>query len=475
MIPDPFLDRVVGPYRVVAQLGAGGMSMVYRAVHTRLNRPVAVKVLRRELVDGGEAADRFRREAQAVARLRHPHVIHVLDFDMVDGQPYLVMELMEGGSVRDWAAAATARDERPALAEVLRIALDALDGLGHAHAAGIIHRDLKPSNILLTDRGRAVLSDFGIARVAGDAAHTATGEMLGTLAYMAPEQGLRGEVGIASDLYAIGIILFELTTGRVPFEGDTPLGTLMKHVQEPLPDPRSLNSDLPPPIADVIAWALAKAPTDRPTDAAALAEALRAAALQCGLALPEHVDLPERDLPAVISGEARHGFPGLARQDAATETPLAQGVGRAQPSRTGPAVFAGLATLFLANLLSIGFAGMLGSFPAIISRLWPFEILWLAFFLSLIAWARRGTGMLTPIGITLAVGLPSLYYGLSGDWQAWWWWVFAVAATPTAILSGYALARRNPPRSVARLNAGLVVLTGALCAAAIIGAFLAVR
>ncbi len=469
---DTLSGRALGPYRITALIGSGGMAHVYRAVHTQLERQVALKVLRRDLALGTEFPDRFRREAQAIARLRHPHIVQIFDFDSTSAPPYIVMELLEGDSLRTLLSDSAARGDRLPADEAVRIALDALDGLAAAHAAGIIHRDLKPGNILFTREGRAVLTDFGIALVSGDAGHTATGALMGTLIYMAPEQGLRGEAGVASDVYALGIILYELLTGRVPFEGDTPLGTLMKHVNEPLPDPRSLNPTLPAPLVAVLERALAKTPADRFESAEAMGAALSASAQAAGLAVADRVAIPAATIAAVVSGDGRHALAGLAEAEAATETPLARSIARdASPSRTGSAVFVGLAVFFLANMMAIGLSGMQGRLVEVFAAGWPFEILWLGFFLSLLARALRSTGFLTPIILSLALGLPASYLAVTGRWHEWWWWVFAFAAAPTAIITAYRQARRDPPRSHDRLNSAIVVFTGLCAALSLIVAF----
>ncbi len=472
MNPDTLTGRRFGPYEIVAPIGAGGMAHVYRAVHTQLNRRVAIKILRRDLALGAEFPDRFRREARAVAGLRHPHIVQVFDFDSTGPQPYIVMELLEGGSVRDLLNEAAARGDRLSLDETARIVADALEGLAHAHAAGIIHRDLKPGNLLLSRDGRAVLTDFGIAVVPDDAAHTATGALMGTLAYMAPEQGLKGTAGVASDVYAMGVILYELATGRVPFEGDTPLGTLMKHVNEPLPDPRSLNPELPEPVAAVIERALAKDPANRFPSADAMRTALLDALRASGQAVAGHVVVPQALSAAVVSGGDRQAWFGSSDAEAPTEAPQTRAhATRDRAPRTGMAVFVGLAVLFFGNLLGIGAAGMLGRAEHVLLAGWPFEVLWVAFFLALLGRALRTTAFYIPVGLVLAVGLLCAYFASTGSWGAWWWWLFAIALTPSFIVGCYAVTRRDPTRWRSRVNTFLVVLTGACAAAAILAAF----
>ncbi len=469
---DTQVGRSLGPYRILAPIGAGGMAQVYRAVHTQLNRPVAIKILRPDLALGAEFPDRFRREAQAVARLRNPHVVQIYDFDAGAARPTIVMELLEGGSLRNLLNEYATRGDRLPLPEAARIVVDALDGLAHAHAAGIVHRDLKPGNILLSRDGRGVLTDFGIAVVPGDSAHTATGALMGTLAYMAPEQGLRGQASAASDLYAMGVILYELTTGRVPFEGDTPLGTLMKHVNEPLPDPRESAPDLPGPVVAVIRRALEKQPEARFDSATDMRTALVAAMTESGLSLAERVVLSETAVAAVVSGEDRHVLAGRFESEAPTETPLAVAADTGSGgSRAGQAVFFSLALLFLVNLVVIGLAGMQGRVSAVLAAGWPFELFWLAFFLSLLGSALRTTGFYVPVGLALAAGVAAAIGAQTGRWSEWWWWVFAVAAAPTFIVGAYAVARRDPPRSRDDVNRFLVALSLIGASAVVVGVF----
>ncbi len=457
---DTWIGRTIGPYHIDAPLATGGMAQVYRGAHRQLKRPVAIKVLRRDLALGAEFPERFRREAQAVAGLRHPHIVQIFDFDASGAQPCIVMELLEGGSLRALLNDVAARDDQLPLGEATRVMIDALDGLVAAHAAGIIHRDLKPGNILFSREGRAVLTDFGIAVVPGDAGHTATGTLMGTLAYMAPEQGLQGKAGVPSDVYAMGIILYELTTGRVPFEGDTPLGTLLKHVNEPLPDPRQLNPSLPEAYVAVIERALAKQPEARYSSAAEMRAALVSAAAAAAVTVPGGVAVDVGPVAPVLSGRGRQALNGQQRSDDPTETPLAS----ARPSgrfHAGAAVFIGLAVLFLVNFVALGLAGMEGRALQVVLAGWPFEILWLGFFFALLGTALHTTGFYVPIGLSLILGAVTARFAATNSWQEWWWWLFGLAAAPTLILLAYAIAGRRPPTSRDRLNIVLVIVTAA--------------
>jgi serine/threonine protein kinase len=269
--------KTLGKYRLLERLGQGGMAQVYKAYQPDLDRYVAVKVLHPHLTGDEDFAARFRREARAVAALGHLNIVRVYDFDADGGLAFLVMEYLEGDSLKALLHDLGGRGERMDLQEVGRIVCALADALDHAHHQGTVHRDVKPSNVLITADGRPVLTDFGIARMVDSTAVTESGGTLGTPAYMSPEQG-QGEVGDArSDIYALGVLLYQLCTGRVPFDADTPYAIILKHITAPLPSPRSLNADLPEAVERVILKALAKDPDDRYQAAGELGRALHGA------------------------------------------------------------------------------------------------------------------------------------------------------------------------------------------------------
>jgi len=310
---DSLEGRNLGKYRVLEPLGRGGMARVYRAYHPQLDRYAAVKVLRSDLVEEEEFLGRFKREARAVAGLRHPNIVQVFDFDVQDGLYYMVMELLEGDSLRTRLNDYRARGERMPLGDVARILLDVLDGLAYAHSEGMVHRDVKPANILLSRRGRAVLTDFGIAQIVGGTRYTVSGALMGTLSYMSPEQGMEGKCDARSDIYSLGIVFYEMLTGDPPFDAETPLAILMKHVNDPLPLPRKVESSIPKPFERIVLKSLAKRPNQRYQTAEEMADALRHAAKRAKIPLPDRISLPlsftTADAPlepvAVLSGTAR--------------------------------------------------------------------------------------------------------------------------------------------------------------------------
>ena len=259
-------------YTLVEPLGDGGMAEVYLARDNSLGREVALKVLRERYADDEEFVERFRREAISAAALNHPNVVQVYDRGRTeDGAFYMAMEYVPGGTLKERMKAEGSLAPR----EAAEIASQVADALAVAHDRGIVHRDVKPQNVLLAASGEAKVSDFGIARAASTETMTQTDAVLGTLAYMSPEQ-VRGErVGPASDLYSLGVVLYEMLTGNLPYRGDDPIATAMKHLDEEPPHPRETNPAVPEELDALVVRLLAKAPGDRYAGAASLSEDLR--------------------------------------------------------------------------------------------------------------------------------------------------------------------------------------------------------
>jgi formylglycine-generating enzyme required for sulfatase activity len=265
------VGRSLGRYHLVEQLGEGGMATVYRAVDTRLERAVAVKVIRTDYGSDPSFLKRFERETKVLAQLNHPHIVHVLDAGDEAGVPYVVMDFVSGGTLRQ-----RMRGPLPP-AEAARLLAPIARALEYAHARGLVHRDVKPANVLLSADGQPQLSDFGIAKLLDPSNNqtglTMTGVGIGTPDYMAPEQGL-GQATPQSDIYSLGVIFYELVTGRRPYEAETPVAVMLKHLNDPLPRPRSLNPDLPEEVEAVILRALARQTEHRYATMADFAQAL---------------------------------------------------------------------------------------------------------------------------------------------------------------------------------------------------------
>lgn len=246
-------------YRLEAKLGSGGMSTVYLARDEVLDRPVAVKLMHREMTEQPDQLERFNQEARAVAKLSNPNVVAVIDAGEDQGRPYIVLEYVQGETLKQRIARVGALDATEALAYGLEVA----QGLGVAHERKMVHRDVKPQNVLIDSTGRAKLTDFGIARELNDEGVTATGRVIGTTDYVAPEQAMGKDVDPRSDIYSLGIVLYEMLTGDVPFEADNQIGVAMKHVNEELPDVQAIRPDISAASARVVDRATTKNPDDR--------------------------------------------------------------------------------------------------------------------------------------------------------------------------------------------------------------------
>jgi serine/threonine protein kinase len=497
------------------------MARVYRAYHPQLDRYVAIKVLRSDLVEEEEFLARFRREAQSVAALRHPNIVRVFDFDVQEDAGhgpvyYMVMELLEGDSLRSRLNDHNRRRGRLPLGEAVRVLLDVSEGLGYAHGESVIHRDVKPANILLSGQGRAVLTDFGIAQIIGGTRHTVSGALMGTLSYMAPEQGLEGHCDARSDIYSLGIVLYEMLTGEPPYDAETPLAVLMKHVNDPLPLPRKVVADVPRPLERVVLKALAKDPEQRFQTAGEMAEALHKAAKRAKINLPDQISLPKSfstaEVPsesvAVLSGTARRMVEGADFAAEETDARLSERLAVEQASaaaergrrrkgkrsrrfkrqlpkvkapdfsegkrRTGRVILDALAIVVGGNLVMV-LLGLLTGWWGIYGRGWPIEMLLVGLGLSLIMEASGSLWLLIPTAIILGNGFLFSFYAVTNWWGGWsYFWPLEPLLVGGAIYYTLKLAERRDEapqtvRSIARalrrptfIAIGLVALLGML-------------
>src|SRR5271156_4529359 len=312
-----------GRYRLDVQIGRGGMSTVYLAFDTVLERPVAIKLMHREIASDSDQLERFRREARSVAQLNHPAVVTVIDAgeepspegQLLDGTevgtPYIVLEYVEGETLKDLI-----RREGPLeITQAIAYAIELARALGAAHERQIVHRDVKPQNVLIGVEGGAKITDFGIARTLTEEGLTVAGRVLGTTDYVSPEQALGQPVTGQSDLYSLGVVLFEMLTGDVPFHGSSPVAVAMKHVREDVPDVQRLRPGLSAATAAVVERAVSKDLARRYPDAASmvadLEEVLAVEAARAGQATGE-VTSVLRTLP----GSARRRLPWRMRHPA---------------------------------------------------------------------------------------------------------------------------------------------------------------
>jgi len=310
---DPLVGAVLeGRYRVDTMIATGGMSTVYRGLDLRLDRPVALKVMYSRYAGDTQFLTRFQREARVVARLKDPGLVAVYD-QGIDGQhPFLVMELIEGGTLRELL-----RERGPmpphAVAAVLR---PVLGGLAVAHRAGLVHRDIKPENVLISDDGDVKIADFGLVRALAEAKITSTSVILGTAAYLSPEQVSTGDAGPRSDVYSVGILAYELLTGVTPFTGDSALAVAYQRMDNDVPPPSSVIAGVPAQFDELMLHATAREPADRYADAQDMGAELDAIVDELGLP-PFRVPTPRNS--------AQHASAALYRsqsrvQHATTET-----------------------------------------------------------------------------------------------------------------------------------------------------------
>lgn len=299
-----------GRYRIDAPIARGGMSMVFRGVDTRLDRPVAIKVMDPKFAGDPQFLSRFEFEARAVAKLKHPSLVAVYD-QGVDGEyPFLIMELVEGGTLRELL-----RERGPMPPHAVRaVAEPVLAAIGVAHSAGLVHRDVKPENVLISDGGEVKIADFGLVRAVAAANTTSASVILGTAAYLSPEQVTSGTADARSDVYSFGVLIFELLTGRVPFTGDTSLSVAYQRIENDVPSPSRFIAGVPPEFDELVAKATAREPAHRFADANEMAAALRHIGAKLNLP-PYRVPAPQESaehLSASFKAVAANGRPPAA-------------------------------------------------------------------------------------------------------------------------------------------------------------------
>ncbi|HEY6708229.1 MAG TPA: protein kinase [Actinomycetota bacterium] len=352
--------RLGGRYRMGALLATGGMGEVWAAHDLLLDRPVAVKVLSGALAGDGRAAERLRREARAAGRLEHPSIARVLDLGEHDGRPYLVMELLEGESL----AARIDRAGPIPPAEAARVVTAVADALQAAHKAGVVHRDVKPGNVFLTTAGEVKVLDFGIAWCAHDAALT-TGELLGTAGYLAPERVLGHRATPAADIYALGVVLYELLAGHRPFEASSEVELAMAHVNAIPPSLREVAPATPPLLIAASHQAMAKDPSARPRSAAAFANLVQGEDPESTSTHPLRAPAPtsvRASIPASASIRVPASISGATA--AMPAPPLRSGLRRPRPRRCRL-----LVALLLAGALLAALPALAGGLPLVRERI----------------------------------------------------------------------------------------------------------
>lgn len=341
------IGKRLGTYQIIEQIGQGGMATVFKAYQPSMDRYVAIKILPSHFTEDASFVGRFTQEARTLARLEHVHILPVHDYGEQEGITYLVMRYVEAGTLKDLIARGGPLD----LKEAARILGQVGSALDYAHSQDVVHRDIKPSNVLIDQQGNTFLTDFGIAKLVAETAQfTASGAILGTPAYMSPEQGMGRPVDYRCDIYSLGVVLYELVTGRVPFQAETPLAVLLKHINDPLPLPRQIKPDLPEAVERVILKAMAKLPDDRFQSAQgmidALAEAVAVTSTEGVSPPPPQEAAAATTLPRSISAPPP--------PPAAATTPPPRLEPMAPASRRKRRLFLGGGAVLLALLLAVG-------------------------------------------------------------------------------------------------------------------------
>lgn len=312
--------QMIGPYQIINQIGKGGMATVYKAYHATMDRYVAIKVLPHDFMHDERFLGRFQQEVRLIARLEHAHILPVYDYGESEGVPYLVMRYLDAGTLKDRIQAGPL-----SLPEVDHHFTQLAKALEYAHEQGIIHRDIKPSNALVDKSGNLFLVDFGIAKMVESSAHfTLTGAVTGTPAYMSPEQARGQQIDPRTDIYSLGVVLYEMLTGRVPFDAETPMAVILKQIEEPLPPPSVFKPGIHPAIEAVLLKALAKDPDQR---FATMRELLKA----WGRAYAQAVPSAKVSPPAAKVAEAATGQVRASEQPATLRQP--RPIGKARPRR----------------------------------------------------------------------------------------------------------------------------------------------
>jgi tetratricopeptide (TPR) repeat protein len=299
---------VLGKYQIIERLGRGGMADVYRAFQPIMERYVAVKVMHTHLSEDENFITRFKREAQIVGSLRHPHIVQVLDFDIHEGDYYMVMEYVQGDTLK----AMLKRRGALQIGEALDITSKLADALDYAHSKGMIHRDIKPANVLMDTKGSPILSDFGIAHLSDLSGLTSTGQAVGTPNYMSPEAGRGEKVDERTDIYSLGIVLYEMLTGSVPYDADTPYAVILKHINDPLPMPRQFGATVPAFVEKIMLKALAKSREDRYQSAAEFRNAIDKAIEQLQLDPALGATMTDAAITEMGTQPAQHTSPSPA-------------------------------------------------------------------------------------------------------------------------------------------------------------------
>jgi len=364
------IGKTLGKYQIVEHLGHGGMAEVYLCQQTNLERQVALKILHPFLAEDAGFVSRFQREARLVAALRHPNIVQVYDFDHNEeyGIYYMVMEYIPGATLKERMLA---RDVP--LQEGVAIVAAIADALDYAHRRGTVHRDVKPANIMFTAEGQPVLADFGIARMLSLTGLTASGAMVGTPAYMAPEIGM-GESGTpSSDIYSLGVVLYETVTGHLPFEAEVPMALVMKHINDPVPSPTRYIPTLPPGLETAILKTLAKKPEERFARAGELAAALRQALdLESPAFMANGVTPSPANSTPVPSSTTEEGNPLLRTWASTSESPPSGASAGTRKRSKFARLTIGVLLLIIAVLLGIAaWPTMEVQLPSLVQQLFP--------------------------------------------------------------------------------------------------------